>query len=141
MKRVRCDIQDGFLKRSGWLGRWITIYVHRYSGAKEVSGRSHNHPWRLAIAVVLSGGYDEIVDGEERTRLSPSIHWYKNSDQHRLSAIAPGTLTLFIGLFRKQKAAPCYDRMTRYGAAHYTELESVRSKDVSPHRATESPRA
>ena len=132
--KVSVDIQDGFLRRTGWLGRWLTIYRHRYSGSREVSGRDHNHPWRLAIAIVLSGGYDEMVNGKWKTRLAPSIHWYKNSDYHRLSSIAPNTLTLFIGLCRKQRRRACYDEMTPYGAAHYTELRSVKTNAVPTQR-------
>ena len=135
MKRVKVDIQDGFLKRSGWMGRWLTVYRHRYSGAKEVSGREHCHPWKLVISVVLSGGYDEVVNGKTKTRLAPSAHIYRAGDWHRLMAVAPGTLTLFIGLRRVQEVSPCYNETTRYGAAHYSEIRDVESSSVPSERA------
>ena len=133
-KRVDVDIQEGFLRRAGWMGRWVTAYRHRYSGAAEKSGRDHNHPWALAVSIVLTGGYSEWVNCEPKTRKAFSVHWYKNSDHHRLGRVSPGTLTVFVGLCRKQSVGPCYRTMTPYGAAHYSEMGDVRSENVPAER-------
>lgn len=134
MDRVNVNIQEGWMMRSGWRGRLVTIYRHVYSGAAEKSGREHNHPWKLAVSLVVRGGYDEILNGNDKQRRAFSIHWYRNSDHHRLVSVQGGTVTFFLGLCRAQEAAPCYSEITRHGAAHYSELRSVASTDVPVNR-------
>ena len=128
------DIQDGFLRRSGWMGRLLTAYLHRYSGASETSGRPHNHPWRIVTSIIVKGGYLDEVDGLPIQRNAFSMHCYRNSQNHRILSIEPNTLTFFIGLFRVQHTGPCYSEATPFGAAHYTELRSVNIADVPDSR-------
>lgn len=104
--RVRVIYVDGrpYLERY-YLGRvfdW-TAYLHRF--VREDSERwLHDHPWRLAVSVVLAGGYLE-----ERWRwLCPQVGlvtevccvtWgniLRGRDFHRIIHVLPGTWTLFL---------------------------------------------
>ena len=131
MKRVRTNVQNGWLRRSGWMGRWLTVYLHRYGGVKEATGRFHNHPWRLAISVVIKGGYEDDVLVDVKERRAFSLHLYRKWRQHRILGVEKGTTTLFVGICRIQRRGRSYTEKTRYGYAHYSELRDVPSARTS----------
>ena len=135
MKRVKTNIQDGWLLRNGFMGRWLTVYSHTFSGADEVSERFHAHPWLLTISVVLRGGYCErlsVPGGFDKVKFRNAfnIHWYRSGVKHRIETMKPGTRTLFFGFGRTQKMAPYATEETPYGYAHYSECRDVPIAEV-----------
>ena len=130
MKRVDVDIQDGFMSRKGWMGRFVTVYWHAYGGRKEETERFHTHPWKLAVSVVVRGKYDEVANGSVRRRKALSIRCYGKGDMHRIQWAEPGTKSIFLGLLRLRIPDRHYTETTKYGAAHYSELRSVSAADI-----------
>ena len=131
MVKVDVNIQEGWMIRKGWRGRYLTAYRHDYNGTDEKSGREHNHPWALTISIILRGGYSELVNGVLKHRTRFTVHCYRNADHHKIVSVKPGTRSLFLGLCRVQTIGRCYSELTPYGAAHYSELRSVASADVT----------
>ena len=144
MTYIKNKIQDGYLLRKGWRGRFLTVYSHTYGKNPEKTGRSHKHPWWLAISVVWRGSLHDIIVGEDwniddrsvtpweehRERAGrwfwPSITFYTRTTEHRVGIhTEPGTQSVFIGLFRIQDPAPNATVCTSEGFAHYTELTAL----------------
>lgn len=124
-------IQNGFMRRRGWRGRWVTAYVHLYGGRTEETERFHSHPWKWAVSIVVAGpgfreqweekrGDEEIV--RERWRSPFSIRVYASDDRHRIVHAEEGTRSLFIGLFRQQHESRCATISVPEGYCHYTEV-------------------
>ena len=134
MTYINANIQDGFLRRRGFRGRFLTAYWHRYAGKEEVSGRSHAHPWRFSFGVVLSGGFEEEIvyfpKNRRKLRRFLSVSFYFPITFHRLLSVKKNTHTLFFGFFRHQSASPPAMVSCPEGYCHYSELYgdvSVRS--------------
>lgn len=82
----------------------IQIYLHRFV-ASDPGRALHNHPWRSALSLVLSGGYDEIRLGNsaqnynlvKRNITAGSLNYISGNIYHRID-LEPGTQvwTLFI---------------------------------------------
>lgn len=127
MRRLSLSIQKGWLHRKGWRGRWITSYLHRYSGV-ESTERFHTHPWRWAFGIVLRGRLVEVLQtkGEvwvarSRERTFLSVAFYTAETEHRIAEA--DALTLFVGIARTQRPIPqAAEFKTPEGFAHYTEL-------------------
>ena len=127
MKYIDVKIQNDWLHRRGFRGRWLTIYLHRYGGASESTERFHAHPWRWAISFLFKGSFREYLAGPleddtyPRFRFAPSLAIYSRFDLHRI--ISGSGASLFIGLFRTQileiDTASC---KVPEGFCHYTEL-------------------
>ena len=128
MTWVHSVVQDGWMERWGFRGRWLTVYLHRYRGQVEKTERFHRHPWRLCFGVLLFGWMREEVERfaewwciRRRRRWAPSIEWYWARDQHRI--ISGKGWSVFVGLRRtQQEMSPGATRLTREGWCHYTEL-------------------
>jgi len=101
----RIDGDDGqpYLERYyvgdafGWC-----VYLHRFVASDPDRG-VHDHPWRHAVSLVLSGGYRELrrVGGIPRTtvirRVSPpSLNLIRGEDFHRVLLDGPEAWTLFL---------------------------------------------
>lgn len=124
MTWIDADIQDGFLRRRGWRGRWLTIYHHRYSGEKEKTMRFHRHPWKWSISIVLRGYLADLVYGKGEHPLfreAGDIQLYRSDDMHRLESTGYNTHTLFIGICRQQKHGRNATVKYREGYGHYSE--------------------
>ena len=125
MEYIESDIQDGFMLRRGFRGRWLTVYVHRYSGKSELSERLHCHPWWLSFGLVLRGWFvEEVVRGSglgllRRGRFS--VGYYGRCDRHRIMSVGGGTVTLFVGLLRRQDEGENATESFREGFGHYSE--------------------
>lgn len=116
-------IQEGFLHRRGFRGRWLTAYYHRYDGASEETERYHSHPWTLAVSIVLWGAFvDDVEKGAMRVRRPFSIALYRPSTRHRVLTPRSGTRSLFFGLCRQQNESRCATLRVPEGFAHYTEV-------------------
>lgn len=130
MAFIDVDIQDGFLRRRGWRGKWLTVYWHRYGGMRERSERFHCHPWRFAVSVVFGGWLDDELliysteycqQAESRMRGPLSVSFYGSRDRHRIAASRSGTRTLFLGFGRRQSAGENATEEFPEGFGHYTE--------------------
>lgn len=89
--------------------RWLTAYLHRFVQPDEDEG-VHDHPWKLAVSVVLAGSYDEdrlehlgAVYGAEAegaaTLRRRTVRWLnvlRGASFHRIVDARPDTWTLFI---------------------------------------------
>lgn len=123
MKRINRNIQEPWLHRRGFRGKWITIYFHRYKGS-ESTERFHSHPWALAIGIVLRGSLYETIensDNQPRRRGLLSIGIYTKRTRHRIEKGHADTI--FFGLLRTQtKIVQAAPYRTRQGYCHHTEL-------------------
>ena len=123
MKHILSNIQNGYLIREGYRGRWITIYKHLYNGNPERTERYHSHPWKLAISFVIKGGFiDDIERRWKKRRRRFSIAFYGPNLRHRLIYIKPGTKSIFIGFFRTQIPIKSADVACEEGYCHYSEM-------------------
>lgn len=95
---------------------WFRIFLHRIPRG-DFDRYMHNHPWVWCMSLILRGGFTEI-------RRSPGsvcqqwisysrwsvVRWSKDTF-HRILAVDPGTLTLFIAGPRTGKGwgfdSPC----------------------------------
>ena len=137
MRKISVSIQDGWLLRKGFRGKWITAYHHTYAGS-ESTERYHSHPWLLSFGFVLSGHMDEQFPGNKpKKRWRGSFRCYGRKTEHRV--VRAYAKSVFVGLFRTQKpidrAAECH---TPEGYCHYTELlpgeEGFRADISKPSR-------
>lgn len=83
----------------------VTFYLHRFVSS-DSERHVHNHPWKWARALVLSGAYIEDVVTDLCTHAdatgclleSRTIRWWNRIDGnhfHRIAEARPGTWTLF----------------------------------------------
>ncbi len=93
---------EGYLRRWGYKGKWVTIYVHRYAGG-DTGEQMHNHPWQWWASWVLRGRLTEqrlVWEHLHVTVIRDRWSWtgrLPGSAYHRIDAAAMGTLTLFVG--------------------------------------------
>lgn len=81
----------------------VRVYLHEIHRGDE-DPELHNHPWRFALAWILSGGYAEErreIDGEActvraRTFRPGHLNLIGADTYHRLSEVRPSTWTLFV---------------------------------------------
>lgn len=90
-----------------WLGSLLgwTAYLHHFVRDDEERWL-HDHPWPFAIALVVSGGYIEErlqhLDPERglvtarRALRAGAVNVIRARDFHRVTAVRPGTWTLFV---------------------------------------------
>ena len=127
MRYIDVNVQNGFLRRRGLRGRWLTVYFHRYGGA-EVTERLHSHPWRYCFGVVLWGKLRELVKDAQcastlRVRGPGSFQGYRSGDMHRI--IKGRGASLFLGFGRTQRLLPCATERVPEGFAHYSEVRDT----------------
>lgn len=76
-----------------------SAFVHEIH-APDGDRHLHNHPWAWCASVVLSGGYAEERDSSgERAALwhrAGDLVTFRTDDYHRIVAVEPGTVTLFL---------------------------------------------
>ena len=129
MKRIKVDIQDGWLRRTGWRGRWVTFYRHLYVRHQESTERYHRHHWWRVVAIMWKGMLVEELrslgflqtDTWKRIVRPLSIRIYQPEVEHRIRYARRGTRTWFICFGRSQKPRDNWVK-TPEGYAHYTEL-------------------
>ena len=127
VKRVSLSVQNGWLIRCGFRGRFLTVHHHSYSG-KEATERFHTHTWWVAFGIVLKGRIVEEFGDRESGRVRKrvvrsrgSIRVYTRKTAHRI--VEADAETVFFGLFRAQKPAlPSSTVRTPEGYSHYTEI-------------------
>ena len=133
MTYIESKIQDGYMTRRGWRGRWITIYRHDYGGKPEKSERFHIHPWKWSISIVIRGRLTDEINMTTKqvpscwnpvtyNRLPKSIKVYHRRHEHRILSVGKNTMTIFIGLFRHKRSTRNADVKVKEGYCHYTEL-------------------
>lgn len=72
----------------------LHIRLHRIKDIDK-SGFYHNHPFRY-ISIILRGGYtEEIINGKPRSYSAGDIVCHSEDDYHKITVVAPNTLTLF----------------------------------------------
>jgi len=88
--------------------RWpFSVYLHYFHRGDEDESL-HNHPWKLAVSLVLTNGYHEERWTGERIRTKTfrpgDINILRSTDFHRVDLIDPtrGAWTLFISGKRVQ---------------------------------------
>jgi hypothetical protein len=99
------------------------VYLHRFHRS-DADRELHNHPWRVALVFVLSGGYvEQYRDGDKvktRVRNPGSVFFLRGEDFHRVDLIGGDSWSLFIA---GQKASSwsfwCAERKER---AHWREF-------------------
>lgn len=90
-----------------WVARWLpNLFVHHFPGEPGEEGpdgdQPHFHPWST-LSLILTGGYTHTVNGVERVHVAPSKSFMRHSDQHIITRMKPGTVTLFFHWLRKQR--------------------------------------
>lgn len=78
--------------------RWLpTVYLHKFT-RPDRDRALHNHPWKWACSVILSGSYDEefMRFGKIRTRRVRLVNYIRHSTFHRISNIHGCMWSLFI---------------------------------------------
>jgi hypothetical protein len=74
----------------------VKLILHRFVSGDQ-DEEMHNHPWRWAVAIVLSGHYLEARPGQPDRRLSRfQLNLLKADTFHRIVRCQPDTWTLFI---------------------------------------------
>lgn len=82
----------------------VTAYLHRFVAA-DIDEGPHDHPWTIAIAWVLAGGYTEQrghihprngFSGTDRQIKRGRINLIQGHNFHRIKTAKPETWTLFI---------------------------------------------
>lgn len=149
--RVRVIEVDGrpYLERY-YVGKvfGVTAYLHRF-----VRGDSerwlHDHPWRLAVSVVLAGKYVE----ERLQWLCPTAGLVKKrvtvrrgnvirgQDFHRIIEVQPGTWTLFMHGARVKGWGFMQQDQFRAGGVWLLDYQQPFPVERSADWATTSPRA
>ena len=111
-----------FLHRKGFRGRWLSAYLHRYTGELEETRRFHAHPWTLALSIILKGGFFEFRPNKSLgiQRQGGSFDWYTKNYYHRV--MCGRGMSLFIGFNRSQISCPNATVKVKEGYAHYSEL-------------------
>ena len=108
-----------------YMGRWFGRYVYLHRFVRDDHERAvHDHPWRRAGALVLTGHYTEeraIITCRGVFRFRQQIRWFNRiergatyADTHRITATRPETWTLFWhgawvfpwGFYDLQRTAP-----------------------------------
>ncbi len=93
---------DNYMRRWGVKGKWVTIYLHIYDGS-DPREEPHNHPWTWWGAWVVRGRLTEdrftCTGPRYRVVRSPlsGVSILPGSVFHRIAAVTPGTITLFVG--------------------------------------------
>jgi hypothetical protein len=92
--------------------RWPGVFLHRFYSSDE-DRRPHNHPWKFAISLILTGGYMETrfdpkkhngTGGEWRYHMRRpwSFNVIRSTDYHRAELLDPrGCWTLFVAFGHK----------------------------------------
>lgn len=105
LRRVFPDYKSlaGYLERTTLLrvGR-LHIRLHRIKSADKTPFL-HSHPFTY-VSVLLRGGYTEQTESGYTVHRSGAVLLRPSSLHHRLEAVQPDTLTLFITWERKDKA-------------------------------------
>lgn len=83
-----------------WPSGPIAVYLHRFHRGDEDKAL-HNHPWRWALSLVLTGGYSEErrVGGAfvvQHIVRPLSFNWIGHDDFHRVDLLEADCWTLFI---------------------------------------------
>ncbi len=127
MAIISIDIQNGFMLRRGWRGKWLTLYHHRYNGHQEVTERSHDHPWHYVASLVLCGRVVEIREGKRVERGAFSFDFWTGKSKHKIVEVKPGTRTLFFGFKRHRDPATTRNASLNSDGYlyHYTEIRDV----------------
>lgn len=86
----------------------FSVFVHQIHAA-DGDRHPHNHPWRWAASLILSGGYTEARNGQGDGRdLKCKCHAHSRAytvgdlsilrpdDYHRIVEVEPDTVTLFL---------------------------------------------
>ena len=113
---IRNEDDSPYLERY-YIGKCfgVTFYLHRFVSSN-AEKHLHNHPWKWARAVVLSGSYGEEValdlcpaatppGGSGCITTARKIRWYNKINGnhfHRIVSPSPGTWTLFFHGEREQ---------------------------------------
>lgn len=79
--------------------RWLTAYLHHFH-RQDLDRAPHNHPWRRAVSVLLSGSYDEARTDRaswpdmlyRRVRF---INFITDADYHLVERLHGDVWTLF----------------------------------------------
>jgi hypothetical protein len=105
------------------LGRRPMIHwIHR----ADLDGDPHNHPWRRAWSLILSGGYREERPGvPHRSYFSGDVNRISDVDFHRITSVLPDTWTLFVAGERSQS----WGFLTKDG---YVNHETYKRGRVAP---------
>jgi hypothetical protein len=82
---------------------WVTAYIHRFVASDPDRG-FHDHPWRWAVSVILSGSYMEVVtkNGDitkfpvGRHKTPGAITTFGPNHKHRVELVSDECWTLFV---------------------------------------------
>lgn len=134
-REITAEGEELYLLRSklrGWMPGdqkkyWWSLYLHRFF-LPDLDRALHNHPWRWAVSLVLSGGYTEerrLADGRVITRrLGPlSVNLLRHDSFHRIAELHGEPWTLFLvgpkvstwGFLEGGKYIPWRDRLRARG--------------------------
>jgi len=75
----------------------FAVFLHKFHRG-DADRDQHNHPWDLAVAIVLAGGYREERGGETRVVMPGTVNVIRGDDFHRVDLLNPavGSWSLFV---------------------------------------------
>lgn len=76
------EIQEKFTRFQLLKTRWGNVYLHKLD-APIKHPHCHSHPWHF-VAIVLSGGYWESMNGKTKWRAPGSILWRPAETKHNV---------------------------------------------------------
>lgn len=102
-RRIDGDEGEPYLERYYVLGLFgWHVYLHRFVDSDPDRG-VHDHPWRHAVSLVLSGGYREVRltdrdagETEIRCVRAPALNVIRGRDFHRILLDGGEAWTLFL---------------------------------------------
>lgn len=92
---------DGVTRKGAIWPRGVSVHLHNILSPDPEDGWLHNHPWKWAYSLILTGGYSEEFRVNEsfvafRKLLPGDINVIGRDTFHRITEVAPDTWTLFI---------------------------------------------
>lgn len=103
--------QDPYMVRTTAIAsRWVDVNHHRLH-RPDAERDPHDHPWVIAVSVILSGWYAEELYDEQgklidtRVLRAGDVNVITHRTLHRIAEVAPGgaTTSLFLGFGRVRK--------------------------------------
>jgi len=82
-----------------WPARGFGLYLHRFHRGDD-DAELHNHPWRVAVSIILAGGYHEerrVGERVERRLVKPGdVNVIFADDFHRVDLVEDEAWSLFV---------------------------------------------
>mgnify|MGYP001594992039 CR=1 FL=1 len=117
----KVDSIGDYMHRAVLSTPWGTLRLHRIMRS-DADRHLHDHPWDFT-SLLLSGGYNELLDGGCRECPRWSIVSHKAEDRHALVLDGPVTTLVLTGPIRRD-----WGFHTEDGWIHFRDYQSVKGR-------------